>query len=44
VEEVLCHGLAEGIITTTGVLMTDKTGWSSPIGSGARLSKRQHGA
>jgi hypothetical protein len=30
--EVHCGRLAEGIITTAGAVMTDKTGWSSPIG------------
>jgi hypothetical protein len=31
--EVHCRGLAEGIITVAGAIMTDKTGWSSPIGA-----------
>jgi hypothetical protein len=31
--EVLCRGLAEGIIAMSGMVMTDKTGWSSPISS-----------
>jgi hypothetical protein len=30
--EVHCGKLAAGIITAAGVVMTDKTGWSSPIG------------
>jgi hypothetical protein len=31
--EVHCGGLAEGIITMTGAVMMDKTGWSIPIGA-----------
>jgi hypothetical protein len=31
--EVHYDGLTEGIITTTGAVMTDKIGWSSPIGA-----------
>jgi hypothetical protein len=31
--EVHYDGLIEGIITATGTVMTDKTGWSSPIGA-----------
>jgi hypothetical protein len=31
--EVHCRGLAEGIITVAGAIMTNKTGWSSPIGA-----------
>jgi hypothetical protein len=38
--EVLCGGLAESIITTPGVVMKDRTGWSSPIGA-ARQTERK---
>jgi hypothetical protein len=38
--EVLCGGLAEGIITTPGAVMMDMTGWSSPIGA-ARQTERK---
>jgi hypothetical protein len=31
--EVHYDGLTEGIITATGTVITDKTGWSSPIGA-----------
>jgi hypothetical protein len=31
--EVHCGGLAEGIITAAGMVMINKTGWSSPIGA-----------
>jgi hypothetical protein len=30
---VYCRGLAKGVITATGVEMTEKTGWSCPIGA-----------
>jgi hypothetical protein len=36
--EFHCGGLEEGIITATGVIMMDKTGWSSSI-SAARLTE-----
>jgi hypothetical protein len=31
--EIHYHRLAEGIITMAGAGMTDKTGWTSPIGA-----------
>jgi hypothetical protein len=32
------HGIIEGIITVTGAVMTNKTGWSCPIGAARQMA------